>query len=210
MSSVHAPGARTDAAEDFTLRAQGPAVTLNTVLRPRFTEWSTRNARVEDGKVILPEGTLLMAVLHRHGRGDGGGLGLLDGWGDWDGAIATTVSHDSHNLTVFGRDARDMAAAANALIECGGGMAVAKGGKVTALLPLPICGLLSDAPATETAERLQELRRATFDVADWQPPVVTFKSLVGASLACNAGPHVTDMGIADGLTGEFRSAIRTG
>ena len=48
------------------------------------------------------------------------------------------------------------------------------------------------------------------DVADWQPPVVTFKSLVGASLACNAGPHVTDMGIADGLTGEFRSAIRTG
>ncbi|WOI58121.1 adenine deaminase [Palleronia sp. LCG004] len=194
--------------ETFTLRAEGAAVTLNTVLRPRFTEWSTREAEVRDGRVILPDGTLLMAVLNRHAGDEGGGLGVLDGWGDWDGAIATTVSHDSHNLTVFGRDAADMAAAANALIECGGGMAVAQGGVVTALLPLPVCGLLSDAPATEVAERLRVLRRATESVADWQPPTVTFKSLVGASLACNPGPHVTDLGIADGLTGEFRPAIR--
>ncbi|RVV97705.1 adenine deaminase [Mesobaculum littorinae] len=193
--------------EAFTLASDAAAVTLNTVKRPRFTEWSTLAARVEDGVVILPEGALMMAVLHRHGRGGGIGLGVLEGWGDWTGAIATTVSHDSHNLTVFGRDPADMAAAANALIGCGGGMAVARGGRVTALLPLPVCGLLSDAPAPQVAQTLRDLRRAAAEVAPWQPPVMTFKSLVGASLACNPGPHVTDLGIADGLTGEVRPPI---
>ena len=43
---------------------------------------------------------------------------------------------------------------------------------------------------------------------DWRPPLLTFNTLVGATLACNAGPHVTDLGIADGTTGElFESAL---
>lgn len=192
-------------AADFVLRAGGEGVVLNLVHRPRFTEWRQMQARVENGVVQLPEDTLLMAVLHRHGRRPATpSLGVLGGWGNWRGAIATTVSHDSHNLCVFGRDPADMAAAANALIACGGGMAVAEGGKVTAVLELPVCGLLSDAPATETAAALVALRNAADRVADWQPPLRTFKAIVGASLACNPGPRVTDLGIGDGATGELR------
>jgi adenine deaminase len=102
---------------------------------------------------------------------------------------------------VFGCDPADMAAAANALIACGGGMAVASGGQVRAVLELPVCGLLSDAPAREVAASFAALKRAADAIVDWQPPILTFKAVVGASLACNPGPHVTDRGIADGTTG---------
>ncbi|KGM31250.1 adenine deaminase C-terminal domain-containing protein, partial [Inquilinus limosus] len=124
--------------------------------------------------------------------------------GHWRGALATTVSHDSHNLTVFGRDPADMAAAANAVIAAGGGMAVAEGGAVTAQVALPVCGLLSDAPAAEVAADFAAVKAAAGRIADWQPPYRTFKAVVGASLACNPGPHVTDLGLADGSTGEIR------
>jgi len=131
-------------------------------------------------------------------------IGILDDWGHWRGALATTISHDSHNLTVFGRDPADMAAAANAVIAAGGGMAVAEAGAVTALVALPVCGLLSDAPATAVAADFAALKAAADRIADWQPPYRTFKAVTGASLACNPGPHVTDLGLTDGTTGEIR------
>ena len=194
---------------DFMLRAGGDRARLRTVNKPRFTEWHTAEAAVENGVVVLPDSTILMAVIHRHGRAPAAPvLGVLEGWSTWRGALATTVAHDSHNLVVFGRDPADMAAAANALIACGGGMAVARAGKVEALLPLPVCGLISDAPAEVVAAQFAALKRAADGIVDWQPPLLTFKAVVGASLACNPGPHVTDRGITDGTTGAvFASAL---
>jgi len=150
-----------------------------------------------------------MAMLHRHARAPSTPvLGILQGWSTWRGAIATSVMHDSHNLTVFGRDPLDMAAAANAVIAARGGMAVAAGGQVRALLPLPICGLISDAPTPEVGDAFAKLKAAADEIVDWQPPILTFKAIVGASLACNPGPHVTDRGITDGSTGTvFASAL---
>ncbi|MFC7704611.1 adenine deaminase [Plastorhodobacter daqingensis] len=195
-------------ADDFILRTSAPdgaGVEVQTIFRPRFTEWRSRVLGAQAGQLVLPEDVLMMAVIHRHGlAAPTPVLGLLEDWGCWTGALATTVAHDSHNLTVFGRDPADMAAAANALIGCDGGMAVARGGAVTALLPLPVAGLLSDAPPAEIARAFQTLRTAADAIADWAPPLRTFKAVVGASLACNPGPHVTDMGLACGTTGEFR------
>ncbi|MEM8664430.1 MAG: adenine deaminase C-terminal domain-containing protein, partial [Pseudomonadota bacterium] len=187
-------------ADDFVLRAQGANVRLAAIAQPRFTRWGEVSARVENGAVCLPEGALWIAVVHRHGRQEARPrLGVLTGWGDWRGAFATTVSHDSHNLTVFGREPADMVAAANALIGSGGGMAVAKSGEVIAHLPLAIGGLVSDAPLQEVARGLEAVREAAGTLVDWEPPYLTFKALVGATLACNKGPHQTDMGIADPL-----------
>lgn len=198
--------------DDFRLRASGTGlVRLRTVVTPRFTTWGELSVPVEHGECVLPEDTLLMAVIHRHGHAPATPvIGVLENWGSWTGALATTVAHDSHNLVVFGRDPADMAAAANALIEAGGGMAVASGGKLRALLPLPVCGLISDASTREVADAFLNLRHAADVVADWQPPLRTFKSIVGASLACNPGPHVTDVGIADGTTGEVFSTVIAG
>ncbi|KAA3522616.1 adenine deaminase [Agrobacterium tumefaciens] len=190
------------AANDFRVACEGARVRLATIDRPRFTQWGEAEAEVKDGFVVPPEGATMISVTHRHGKAEPvTRTGFLTGWGRWNGAFATTVSHDSHNLTVFGGNAEDMALAANAVIATGGGMAVASEGKVTALLPLPLSGLVSDAPLEDVAQAFEELRAAVGKVVDWQPPYLVFKACFGATLACNIGPHQTDMGIADVLTG---------
>lgn len=189
-------------ADDFRVASEGSKVRLATIDRPRFTQWGEVEAEVKDGFVVPPEGATMISVTHRHGKAEPvTKTGFLTGWGSWNGAFATTVSHDSHNLTVFGGNAEDMALAANAVITAGGGMAVASEGKVTSLLPLPLSGLVSDAPLEDVAKAFEALRAAVGDVVEWQPPYLVFKACFGATLACNIGPHQTDMGIADVLTG---------
>ncbi|WP_168711208.1 adenine deaminase C-terminal domain-containing protein [Ensifer adhaerens] len=188
---------------DFRIPADGTKVRVATIDRPRFTQWGDAVAAVEGGFVVPPEGTTLIAAAHRHGRADSRpAVGLLSSWGAWRGAFATTVSHDSHNLTVFGGNAQDMAVAANAVIAAGGGMAAVSGGKVNALLPLPLAGLVSEEPLEEVADSFAALREAVGRIVDWQPPYLVFKACFGATLACNAGPHQTDRGIADVATGK--------
>jgi adenine deaminase len=189
---------------DFQLAAEGNRVRIATIDEPRFTRWGEAEAEVVDGLVVPPEGTTLIAVTHRHGRADSTTrLGFLTGWGAWRGAFATTLAHDSHNLTVFGSDPRDMAAAANAVIAAGGGMAVARAGQVEALLPLPLAGLVSEASLEAVAEGFGAIRTAMDEIVDWEPPYLVFKACFGATLACNAGPHQTDRGTADVATGRL-------
>lgn len=190
-------------ADDFRIRAEGRRARIATIDQPRFTRWGEMEAEIRDGHVILPEGATLIAVAHRHGKADSRPkVGVLTGWGHWRGALATTVSHDSHNLTVFGGNPEDMAVAANALIEAGGGMAVASGGKVDALLPLPLAGLVAELPLEKVAAGFAQVREAAGRIVEWNPPYLVFKAVVGATLACNAGPHQTDVGICDVATGK--------
>lgn len=143
-----------------------------------------------------------MAVIHRHGYAAATPkVAYLTGWGQWNGAFATTVSHDSHNLTAFGGNEADLAAACNAIIQMQGGMAVARKGKIIATLPLPLSGLISDVPLSDVSAQFSALRQAMDGVVQWQPPYLVFKACFGASLACNAGPHLTDLGIVDRAVG---------
>lgn len=195
-------------ATDFRLRARrlsqdtdtppDAAVTVRTIHQPRFTRHGTVEAQVQDGFIIPPDEVTLMAVTHRHGLAEAiPSVAYLTGWGRWHGAFATTVSHDSHNLTVFGGNEQDLAAACNAVIEMQGGMAVAIDGQIVATLPLPLSGLISEQPLSQVADQFVQLREAMDKVVQWQPPYLIFKACFGACLACNAGPHLTDRGIAD-------------
>ncbi|MEF2071573.1 adenine deaminase [Consotaella aegiceratis] len=189
-------------ADDFRVRADGERARVALIDQPRFTRWRETETEVRDGFVVPPKGSTLVAVAHRHGLADvRPRVGFLSGWGEWRGAFATTVAHDSHNLTVFGGNASDMAVAANAVIAAGGGMAVASGGQVKALVELPVAGLVSLADADSVGAAFGRLRAAMDAIVDWQPPYLVFKACFGATLACNAGPHQTDQGIADVATG---------
>lgn len=187
--------------DDFRVAVDRPdaqQVKIATIDRPRFTQWGEAIADVVDAHVVPPEGTTLISVIHRHGLAEPiVRTGFLTGWGDWRGAFASTVSHDSHNLTVFGCNPVDMAVAANAVIDAGGGLAVVSDGIVQALLPLPLGGLVSQAHLGEVAAQFTAIRQAMDGIVDWQPPYLVFKACFGATLACNAGPHQTDLGIAD-------------
>ena len=93
-----------------------------------------------------------IALVERH-RGTGGVVnGFVSGFRyDVPCAVASTVAHDSHHMIVVGTSKADMAAAANRLAEAGGGVTVWREGRELALVPLPIAGLMSDAPAAEVA-----------------------------------------------------------
>jgi adenine deaminase len=207
-NTMHVPPLTPD---DFVLTVPGGTTRarVRTVDQPRFTAWGEMEIDVRDGAAVLPADATLMAVIHRHGHAPARPvLGVLRGWGRWRGALATSVLHDSHNLAVFGHDPADMALAANAVITAQGGVAVAVGGTVRAVVELPVCGLISDEPTETVAAKFRALRAAAEPLTEWSPPYLVLKAVFGASLACNPGPHVTDLGITDGSTGGvFASAL---
>ncbi|QLK60264.1 amidohydrolase family protein [Enterobacteriaceae bacterium Kacie_13] len=188
--------------EDFRLRVPGLVngkARLRNIKGARFTQWSEVTVAVRNGRVQIPKGFSLIWVQHRHGRHDATPkMALLEGWGELRGAIATSYSHDSHNLVVLGRDPADMVLAANQLIESGGGMALSQNAQLLAKVEMPIAGMLSDLPAETLASQFKNLRELSAQIADWEPPYRVFKAIEGTCLACNAGPHLTDLGLTDG------------
>ena len=115
----------------------------------------------ENGYFVAKDGLNKLAVAERHHATGHVGVGIVDGLHVKDGAIAATVSHDSHNIVVVGDNDPDMRKAIETLQSCGGGFTVVSNGEVKALLELPVAGLMSDAPV-ETVLRKQ---RALLDAA---------------------------------------------
>ena len=134
---------------------------------------------------------------------------IIEGWGRWRGAFATSYSHDSHNLVVYGHDPEEMALAANTVIDMGGGNAVVKDRRVTAKIAYPVAGMLSLKSPGEVAREHHAVVDAAGEVCEWQPPYRTFKALEGQCLACNPGPHLTDLGLTDGTAKEIRPMLVT-
>jgi len=125
-----------------------------------------REVKAERGFVVsdLERDVLKMAVIERHKGSGNVGLGLVEGFGLESGAIATSVAHDSHNLAMVGADDSDMIVAGEYVKKMGGGLAVAKRGKVKASLALPIAGLLSDRSMDEVAKKIDEVTLAAQDL----------------------------------------------
>lgn len=108
--------------------------------------------------VDLEHDIVKMAVLERHHNTGHIGLGFLAGYGLKRGAVASSVAHDSHNLMIAGTNDRDMVLAGNCVRKNKGGLAVVMDGKVIGELPLPIAGLMTDAPAEEIDEKLRQMK----------------------------------------------------
>jgi len=184
-------------AASFEVSATGATARIATLSKPRFPVWGEREVPVKDDHLVLPDDMIRMAIINRYGRNTPMRVAFMENWGEWRGAFATSVSHDSHNLTVFGREPKDLAAAANAVRDAQGGLAVACGGKVVAKMDLPIAGLVGDQPLADVAAAFVEVREALDRLVEWQPPYLVFKALFGASLICNPGPRLSDAGLVE-------------
>jgi adenine deaminase len=143
----------------------------------------------------LQADVLKVTVIERHGRNGNIGRGFVRGFGLKRGAIASSVGHDSHNITVIGASDEDMAVAVNRLIALGGGFAVADGGAITAELALPLAGLMSLEPFETVARDLHLLRDAAYALGCVLPEPF----LQVAFLALPVIPHLkmTDRGLFD-------------
>lgn len=124
-----------------------------------LTELRFREPLIQNGLVVsdTERDIVKLAVWERHGVNGNVGVGLVQGFGLKRGALASTVAHDSHNLIVTGVNDEDMLAAAVALQQVGGGLAVVVDGEVKALLPLPLAGLMSDQNTEFVQHKLQQL-----------------------------------------------------
>ena len=105
-----------------------------------------------------------VAVIERHGRNGGVAHGLLRDFGLTEGAVASSVGHDAHNLIVAGRTQEDMCLAVEMVRTHDGGIVVVQRGQVRAVVPLPVAGLLSDCRAPEVAQQMAELKLAWAEI----------------------------------------------
>ena len=124
---------------------------------------------------------LKLAVIERHRNTGHIGLGFIRGIGLKEGAIAASVSHDSHNLIVIGTGEADMAFAANRVRGLGGGMVVVRKGSVLAEMPLPYAGIMTDSSAIDVAKQNEAVRESVHALgvpSDIEPfMTMTFVSL---------------------------------
>jgi len=104
-------------------------------------------------------GLCFVTVVERHARSNGNvAHGLLSNFNLKRGAVGSSVGHDSHNIIVAGTNEADMQVALRAIEQTQGGACVVVDGQVTAMVPLPIAGLLSDQRVTEVAEQVRALK----------------------------------------------------
>jgi len=135
-----------------TIRTELPGITLGhaTVTLEPANDWRTHLDR---------HGLCFVAVVERHGKSSGNvAHGLLGNFNLRRGAVASSVGHDSHNIIIAGTNEADMQVALRAIEEKQGGVCVVADGKVTAMVELPIAGLLSDKRVTEVAEEVKRMK----------------------------------------------------
>jgi len=146
------PELPTGAVIAHTIKTELPGITLGhvTVELEPANDWQTHFDR---------HGLCFVTVVERHGKSSGNvAHGLLNSFGLKKGAVASSVGHDSHNIIIAGTNEADMKVALDAIEAVQGGVCVVMDGKVTAMVPLPIAGLLSDKRVHEVAEEVKALK----------------------------------------------------
>ena len=111
-------------------------------------------------KVDTEKDILKIAVVERHKNTHHIGLGYIQGYGLKSGAVATSISHDSHNIIVVGTNSKDMAFAVNRIVENHGGIVVTENEQVKSELVLELAGIMSDSPLVEVNEKLEAAKDA--------------------------------------------------
>ena len=186
------------ASNDFAIPWEGGEARVIGLIEGQIvTDDLREEPKVEDGFAVAdPERDVLkIAVVERHLGTGRIGLGLAKGFGLQRGAIATSLAHDAHNIVVVGVDDGDMARAVGRLSETGGGLVVIADRGVQAELPLPVAGILSDAPFEEVVELSDACLAAVRELGCEFP--APFQTLSFLALSVIPKLKITDRGLID-------------
>jgi len=161
-----------------------------------LTEAIILEPKVENGLAMpdLKRDVLKLAVIERHKASGNVGLGFVQGLGLKQGAIASTVSHDSHNLIAVGTNDSDLEFGVKTLVEWGGGFVLVKDGRILAGLKLPIAGLISDEPLLEVSNKVKQIEKMAFQLGAKQNPLMVLSFL---ALPVIPSLRLTDKGLVD-------------
>lgn len=152
-------------------------------------DWSHNNG------IDVSRDILKLAVIERHRHTGHIGLGFICGIGIKHGAIASSVSHDSHNIIVIGSNDEDMKIAANHIREHGGNVVVSSG-KVLAEMSLPIAGLMTGLSGEEIALANEKVREAVYDLGV-PKNIEPFMSMAFVSLPVIPSIKMSTLGLVD-------------
>jgi adenine deaminase len=185
-------------ATTFRVRAGAKKIRVMRVVPAQLlTGTEVVEPRVHDGCIVADPARDLVkiAVVERHHASGRVGIGFATNVGLRNGAFASTVAHDAHNIVVLGVDDQDMAACVTRLAEIGGGIVIAEGGRVVEELPLPVAGLMSDRPLGEVYERLKSMERRLESMG----AVIAAPFMTLSFLALSVIPElkITDRGLVD-------------
>ncbi|MGC9347453.1 MAG: adenine deaminase [Anaerolineae bacterium] len=182
----------------FRIPAEGARLRVIGVIPDQIaTAMRTMEARIVDGEAIpdVERDLLKMATVERHRNTGRVGLGFVQGLGLKEGAIAGSVGHDCHNITVAGVNDDEMLAAVGAVKELGGGLVAVKDGEVIASVPLPIAGLMSDQPIETVRDQMERLIEAAHELGS--PLHDPFMQLGFLALEVIPRLKLTDQGLVD-------------
>ena len=153
-------------------------------------------------KVDTEKDILKIAVVERHKNTHHIGLGYIQGYGLKSGAVATSISHDSHNIIVVGTNAQDMAFAANRIVDNHGGIVVVENGEIRSELVLELAGIMSDSPLIEVNEKLEAAKDAAHRLGV-NHGIDPFMTLSFMALPVIPTLRITTRGIIDVVTQQY-------
>ncbi len=169
-------------------------------IRPKMivTRHIIEEVDVRDGHFLpsVAKDQLKIAVIERHYQTGNIGLGIIKGLGIKNGAIASTVAHDSHNIVAAGTNDEDLLKAIHLTADMRGGLVVVEKGKLLASLPLPVAGLMSNMETKVVNERIHDLNSALAKVGcsmEFNP----FITLAFLALPVIPELKLTDTGLFD-------------
>jgi len=149
----------------------------------------------ENNGIDTERDLLKLAVIERHKNTGHIGLGYINGIGMKSGAMASSVSHDSHNIIVIGTNDNDMMIAANHIRQFGGNVVV-ENGKIVAQMALPIGGLMTDLSGEEIAKANENVRNAVYNFGV-PKEIEPFMNMAFVSLSVIPSIKMTAQGLVD-------------
>ena len=157
---------------------------------------------VHKGKVVIPDLDTyqFISIVNRYGTGDITTV-ICSDFNLKHGCIASTISHDSHNMTIAYRHSYDAYIAAKELERIGGGMCFVEDGEVKYSLPLPVGGLMSELTAKEIAPKIEEMVKWVNYASDNSSPMLLAIAIL--ALPVRPGIIITDKGVVRGETLQF-------
>ncbi len=169
-----------------------------------LTEESIKEVNVQDGYFQFSnEDVLKIVVVERHKNTGNVGLGLIENMKIKNGAIGSTIAHDSHNMIVVGDNDEDILLVVEELVKIGGGIALGSKGKILKSLQLEVGGILTAKPIEETNKVLKEMMEISFKELGVNKEIDPFMTLAFMGLPVIPKLKVTDMGLFDVEKFEF-------
>jgi adenine deaminase len=184
--------------EDFQVKAEGEKMNVIGLIPDKIiTEHLIEDTNIVDGLAVpdIDRDLAKVAIIERHNATPPRAVGFVKGTGIKEGAMVSSIAHDSHNIVGVATNDNDLIEAAVQLVRMQGGIAIVRDGEVLEALPLPIAGLMSDQSIEFVSEKLSSLKEAAREIGSTLDE--PFMAMAFLSLPVIPKLKITDLGLID-------------